>query len=159
MNRGEKVETLFLFIGSNGYGDEVPQRTGWDSVANKEGFIIVSPSGHVRHQGNFGNFDRYGGLKDSAGRSAWSDFTFMQETEGGKSVCTENEGTFNKYILKTSGGVPMFTGLEVLGLSHATVPTECTFAWETMSRFSKDPATKALYYNGSVVDTPVSSGK
>ena len=102
---------------------------------------------------------RYGGLKDSAGRSAWSDFTFMQETEGGKSVCTENEGTFNKYILKTSGGVPMFTGLEVQGLSHATVPTECTFAWETMSRFSKDPATKALYYNGSVVDTPVSSGK
>ncbi len=285
MNRGEKVETLFLFMGSNGYGDEVPQRTGWDSVADKEGFIIVSPSGHVRHQGNFGNFDRngvdvyqyctnwrpenateiipndllmiddiylwlfnaspyagnldmsrvyasgqsaggrfahavakyrpqyfaasapsswvdagedadtssdvamvvmmgqkdstikgalsteeaqkmfaaynarYGGLKDSAGRSAWSDFTFMQETEGGKSVCTENEGTFNKYILKTSGGVPMFTGLEVQGLSHATVPTECTFAWETMSRFSKDPATKALYYNGSVVDTPVSSGK
>lgn len=285
MNRGEQVETLFLFMGSNGYGDEVPQRTGWDSVADKEGFIIVSPSGHVRHQGNFGNFDRngvdvyqyctnwrpenataiipndllmiddiylwlfnsspyagkldmsrvyasgqsaggrfahavakyrpqyfaasapsswvdsgedadtssdvamvvmmgqkdstikgalsteeaqkmftayttrYGGLKDNAGRSAWTDFTFMQETEGGKSVCTESEGKFNKYILKTANGVPMFTGLEVIGLSHATVPTQCTFAWNTMSHFSKDPVTKALYYDGAAVDTPVTSAK
>lgn len=285
MNRGEKVETLFLFMGSNGYGDEVPQRTGWDSVADKEGFIIVSPSGHVRHQGNFGNFDRngvdvyqyctnwrsgnatavlpndllmiddiylwlfttspyaasldmsrvyasgqsaggkfahevakyrpqyfaasapsswvdagedadtssdvamvvmmgqkdstikgalsteeaqkmfaaynarYGGLADIAGRSAWTDFTFMQETEGGQSVCTENEGKFNKYILKTAGGVPMFTGLEVIGLSHATVPTQCSFAWDTMSHFSKDPVSKALYYDGAAVDTPVTSAK
>lgn len=285
MNRGEMVETLFLFMGSNGYGDEVPQRTGWDSVADKEGFIIVSPSGHVRHQGNFSNFDRngvdvyqyctnwrpekataiipndllmiddiylwlfnsspyagkldmsrvyasgqsaggrfahavakyrpqyfaasapsswvdaeenadtssdvamvvmmgqkdstikgafsteeaqkmfatynarYGGLKDNAGRSAWSDFTFMQETEGGKSICTESEGKFNKYILKTANDIPMFTGLEVIGLSHATVPTECTFAWNTMSHFSKDPVTKALYYDGTAVDTPVTSGK
>lgn len=285
MNRGEKVETLFLFMGSNGYGDEVPQRTGWDSVADKEGFIIVSPSGHVRHQGNFGNFDRngvdvyqyctnwrsdkatavlpndllmiddiylwlfnlspyaanldmsrvyasgqsaggkfahevakyrpqyfaasapsswvdsgedadtssdvamvvmmgqkdstikgalsteeaqkmfaaynarYGGLKDNAGRSAWTDFTFMQETEGGTSICTESEGKFNKYILKTANGVPMFTGLEVIGLSHATVPTQCTFAWNTMSHFSKDPVTKALYYDGAAVDTPVTSAK
>lgn len=285
MNRGEKVETLFLFMGSNGYGDEVPQRTGWDSVADKEGFIIVSPSGHVRHQGNFGNFDRngvdvyqyctnwrsdkatavlpndllmiddiylwlfnlspyaanldmsrvyasgqsaggkfahevakyrpqyfaasapsswvdsgedadtssdvamvvmmgqkdstikgalsteeaqkmfaaynarYGGLKDNAGRSAWTDFTFMQETEGGTSICTESEGKFNKYILKTANGVPMFTGLEVIGLSHATVPSQCTFAWNTMSHFSKDPVTKALYYDGAAVDTPVTSAK
>jgi hypothetical protein len=60
MNAGEKVPVLFLFMGSNGYGDEVPQRTGWDTVADENGFIIVSPSGHVRHQGNFGNFDRNG---------------------------------------------------------------------------------------------------
>lgn len=101
MNRGEQVQTLFLFMGSNGYGDEVPQRTGWDSVADEEGFIIVSPSGHVHHQGNFGNFDRNG----------------------------------------------------------VDVYQYCTFAWATMSRFSKDPATKALYYDGAVVDTPVSAAK
>lgn len=285
MNRGEKVETLFLFMGSNGYGDEVPQRTGWDSVADENGFIIVSPSGHVRHQGNFGNFDRngvdvyqyctnwraegatavlpddllmiddiywwlfngssyagsldisrvyasgqsaggkfahqvakyrpqyfaasapsswvdsgedadtssdvamvvmmgqndstikgalsteeaqkmfaaynsrYGGLADAAGRSAWSDFTFMQETQGGQSVCTESSGKFNKYILRTPGGVPMFTGLEVIGLSHATVPTQCKFAWDTMKHFSKNPETKALYYDGTAVDTPVTRTK
>lgn len=285
MSKGEKVETLFLFMGSNGYGDEVPQRTGWDSVADKEGFIIISPSGHVRHQGNFGNFDRngvdvyqyctnwragsatavlpddllmiddiyswlftaspyaggvdasrvyasgqsaggkfahevakyrpqyfaasapsswvdsgegadtssdvamvvmmgqkdntikgalstenaqkmftyynarYGGLKDNAGRSAWTDFTFMQEPNGGTSVCSETDGVYNQYILKTENGVPMLVGLEVVGLTHATIPTECEYAWKIMSHFSKDAATKVLYYDGAVVDTPVSSGK
>lgn len=81
------------------------------------------------------------------------------QSAGGKSICTESEGKFNKYILKTANGVPMFTGLEVIGLSHATVPTQCTFAWNTMSHFSKNPVTKALYYDGTAVDTPVTSGK
>lgn len=285
MNRGEMVETLFLFMGSNGYGDEVPQRTGWDSVADENGFIIVSPSGHVRHQGNFGNFDRngvdvyqyctnwrtgsatailpddllmiddiynwlfstspyagkldatrvyasgqsaggkfahevakyrpqyfaasapsswvdsgenadtssdvamvvmmgqkdttikgalstetakqmfgnyiarYGNLKDAEGRGSWDEFTFMQEVDGGTSVCTKREGGFNQYILKTADGIPMFTGLEVVGLTHATIPTQCEFAWDIMSHFSKNFETKALYYDGTVVDTPVTSQK
>jgi poly(3-hydroxybutyrate) depolymerase/LysM repeat protein len=285
MADGQKVEVVFLFMGSNGYGDEVPQRTGWDKVADKEGFIIVSPSGHVRHQGNFGDFTRngvnvyqyctnwnlgdvatsilpndlnmiedihswlfgktspyagkldinrvyasgqsagggfthtvamklpeifaatapsswaamtkdteessdvamvvmtgqsdttipgglqknmngeapamfdyfikrYGNLKDDNGRGAWSDFTFMQEPAGGKSVCTKSEGTFNEYILKTEKGVPMFVGLEAVGLTHATVPTESKFAWDIMKDFSKDYTTKALFYKGLAVDTP-----
>lgn len=60
MDAGEQVEVLYLFMGSNGYGDEIAQRTGWDDVASDEAFIIVSPSGHIRHQGNFGNFTRNG---------------------------------------------------------------------------------------------------
>lgn len=77
-----------LFCGGNGYGDEILQRIGWDSAGNGEGMILVSPSGHVRYQGNFDCNSRM----NAADRSAWTDFTFMQETEGGKSVCTENEG-------------------------------------------------------------------
>ncbi len=291
MAAGQKVAVLFTFMGSNGYGDEVAQRTGWDDVAAKNGFIIVSPSGHIRHQGNFGNFTRngvnvyqyctnwgipqtgfnattivpndlimiedihswlfgktspyadkldmsrvyasgqsaggafthlvatklphlfaaavpsswvsltpdtdessdvamvvmmgqkdtsipgglktgmdnvsplmfdyyvkrYGNLKDVNGRGAWSDFTFMQEAATGeKSICTESEGTFNKYILKTAKGVPMFTGLEVVGLTHATIPAQCEFAWDMIKGFSKD-SDGALYYNGLAVDTPTTT--
>jgi hypothetical protein len=97
---------------------------------------------------------RYGNLKDAQGRGAWKDFTFMQEaTTGETSICTEREGNFNKYILKTPKGVPMFVGLEVLGLTHATVPAECEFAWSFMKGFSKD-AGGALFYAGTAVDTP-----
>lgn len=56
MDAGEKVEVVFLFHGSNGYGDEIAQRTGWDDVAADNGFILVCPTGHMRHQGNFGRF-------------------------------------------------------------------------------------------------------
>lgn len=98
--------------------------------------------------------ERYGKLKDAQGRGSWKDFTFMQEaTTGEKSICTESEGNFNKYILKTPKGVPMFVGLEVLGLTHATVPSECEFAWSFMKGFSKD-AGGALFYDGAPVDTP-----
>jgi poly(3-hydroxybutyrate) depolymerase len=60
MDNGEKVEAVFAFMGSNGYGDEIAQRGGWDQLAEDNGFIVVCPSGHIRHQGNFGNADRHG---------------------------------------------------------------------------------------------------
>ena len=282
MDSGEKVEVLFLFMGSNGYGDEVFQRTGWDAIAEEEGFIIVSPSGYVRHQGNgpaylsngvdiyqyctfwsqtsatnipndlimlddiyswlfndsayagkidssrvfasgqsyggyfthavteqrpqyfaaaascswtsngtnadtsndvalmvlmgqndttipgglsksstmFTNYiTRYGNLTDDQGRDSWDDFTFMQEKTGGTSICTATGGTYNtlnEYILKTKNGYPMFVGVEVQQMTHATIPDECEFIWDFMfSHYSKDAKTAVLYYDGNVVDTPV----
>ena len=279
MDNGEKVEVMFAFMGSNGYGDEIDQRSGWDQVASDNGFIVVSPSGHIRHQGNFGNVDRHGvpvyqyctnwlwventlpeiipddllmiddiyewlftvseykdsldaskvyatgqsaggafthyvgkqrpqyfaavmpsswsstadeadtssdvafvvcmgqldttvpgafsrdgsaeafasfidryNLSDAEGRTSWDEFTFMEED----AVCTEKDGNLNKYIFKTEGGVPMFTAVEVTDMTHAIMPSEIGFAWDIMHHFSKDPATGALYYDGEVVDTPVS---
>ncbi len=282
MENGEKVEVVFVLMGSNGYGDEADQRTGWDLVAEREGFVIVSPSGHVRHQGNFGVFVtngvpghqfvtnwnwvgptsinpddlqiiseihdwlftrckyaehldesrvymsgqsaggafvhyvgqnlpdlftaiapcsflsaydvvdtssdvptmvlmgqqdttapegfnsetgkmmftytvvRYGGLKDAEGRDSYDDFTFSQEKEGGTSIFTKADGAMQEYIMQTSNGVPMYVQVEVVGMSHATLPEECDMIWDTFfSHFSKDPQTKVLYYDGEVVDTPV----
>ena len=279
MDNGEKVEVLFAFMGSNGYGDEIDQRSGWDQVAEDNGFIVVSPSGHVRHQGNFGNADRHGvpvyqyctnwlwversmpeiipddllmiddiyewlftvsdykdsldasrvyatgqsaggafthyvgkqrpqyfaavmpsswsstedeadassdvafvicmgqkdttvpgafsregssemfaafidryNLSDAEGRTSWDQFTFMED----EAVCTKKEGNCNQYIFTTEGGVPMFTAVEVTDMTHAIMPSEINYAWDIMKGFSKDPETKALYYNGEVVDTPVS---
>lgn len=280
MDSGEKVEVLFAFMGSNGYGDEIAQRSGWDQLAEDYGFIVVCPSGHIRHQGNFGNADRHGvnvyqyctnwnwvsgatavipddllmiddiyewlftvsaykdsldaskvyasgqsaggafthyvgkqrpqyfaavmpsswigtadeadvssdvafivmlgqkdttvsgafssaakmspngeavfaeyigryQLADAQGRSSWADFTFMED----EAVCTEKDGNLNQYIFTTAKGIPMFVGVEVTDMTHAIMPTEITFAWTIMQRFSKTPATQVLYYDGEVVDT------
>lgn len=51
----------------------------------------------------------------------------------------------------------MFVGLEVQGMTHATIPTECSWAWGLMSGFTKNTSNGALYYNNSAVDTPVTS--
>ena len=284
MDKGEKVEVLFLFHGSNGYCDEIVQRAGWDTVADEEGFIVVCPTGYVRHKGNFGTFVKHGVnvyqfctmwsneaqetipndvllvedildwlLEDSgyagkvdeskifasgqsfggqmthwaaqelSGRFAaaaacswvnasdadilaktddialmvlmgqsdttvkgglstesahsmfdnyiarygltgsiagsderaqsWSDYTFMTAD----AVCSGtagSKGTFNTYILSTPKDVPMFTGVEVQGMTHATIPDECRYIWDEMfSKFSRDAGTNGLLYEGEAVDT------
>ena len=82
----------------------------------------------------------------------WADFTFMNVNP----ICTEKTGMLNKYIFETEAGYPMFIGVEVVGMAHATIPTEVSYIWDiSFSHYSRDPVTKVLYYDGNVVDTPV----
>lgn len=78
----------------------------------------------------------------------WEGYTY---DDGGKK-CSFREGLFTNYIFKTKKGVPILRCVEAAAKGHAVWPTECEMAWtEWFARFSKDPVTKELYYNGEKV--------
>ncbi len=78
----------------------------------------------------------------------WSDYTFMK---GGKS-CTWKEGLFANYVFKNNQGFPMLRMIEADTKTHAIWPSECRMIWEEwFSKFTKDPDTKTLYYEGQEV--------
>lgn len=78
----------------------------------------------------------------------WSDYTFMN---GGES-CTWKEGLFANYLFKNSQGFPMLRMVEADTKTHAIWPSECRMIWEEwFSKFTKNPETKVLYYEGQEV--------
>ena len=85
---------------------------------------------------------RYGLDKD------WSDFRFGEDG----STASFSHGLFHHFVLKTSEGVPMMHLVETDTKVHAIWPSECEMVWEyCFSRFSKDPKTGKLYYEGKPV--------
>lgn len=53
INESEPFPLLFVFHGAGGSGDEIPDRMGWADVAEKHGFMLISPTAslpnRVRH--------------------------------------------------------------------------------------------------------------
>ena len=77
----------------------------------------------------------------------WADYTYM---EGGKN-CSFKEGLVTHYLFETEEGVPMLHLTETDTKAHATWPSECEFVWnEFFTKFTKDPVTKELYYDGRI---------
>lgn len=95
---------------------------------------------------------RYGLTEKGDLNRNWSDFTFLVPD----AVCTEKSGFMNVYRFETESGYPMFTGVEIVGMRHASIPSFLEYFWqEGMSHYTRDPETKVLYYDGQVVDTVV----
>lgn len=79
----------------------------------------------------------------------WDGYTY---DDGGKN-CSYQEGLFTNYLFKTKGGVPILRCVEAATKAHAIWPTECEMAWtEWFTKFSKDPETGTLYYEGKPVE-------
>ncbi len=78
----------------------------------------------------------------------WADYSYM---DGGRN-CSYREGLLTHYVFSTADGVPLLHLSETDTKAHATWPSECELAWSGyMADFSKDPATKTLYYKGEAV--------
>lgn len=78
----------------------------------------------------------------------WADYSYM---DGGKN-CSFKEGLVTHYIFETEDHVPMLHLTETDTKAHATWPSECEYVWnEFMAKFTKDPETKELYYEGKKI--------
>ena len=79
----------------------------------------------------------------------WDGYTYA---DGGKN-CSFQDGLFTNYLFRTKDGVPILRCVEAATKAHAIWPSECEMAWtQWFSRFSKDPETKELYYDGKKVE-------
>ena len=79
----------------------------------------------------------------------WGDYTYM----GTGDRFSSRQGLFTNYVFKTGSGVPMLHLAEVETKTHAVLPSECRMIWEEwFSRFTKDEDTKALRYQGKLVE-------
>ena len=108
------------------------------------------------------NYDPSGGFGDEKGKAladhwietyklapAWDGYTY---NDGGKN-CSFKKGEFANFIFSTKAGVPLLRLVENDYKTHAIMPTECEMAWtEWFTKFSKDPDTKELYYEGNKVE-------
>lgn len=75
----------------------------------------------------------------------WAGFSYMNQ---GKN-CSFREGSVTHYVFETERGVPMLHLTETDTKAHATWPSECESVWnEFFEKFTKDPLTKELYYEG-----------
>lgn len=73
----------------------------------------------------------------------WSDYSYMADGAN----CSYKEGMITHYVFETEDGIPMLHLTETDTKAHATWPSECELAWtEFLSKFTKDPVTKALSY-------------
>lgn len=78
----------------------------------------------------------------------WADYSYM---DNGTS-CSYKEGLITHYVFETPEGVPLLHLTETDTKAHATWPSECMLVWEKyFTKFSKDPETKVLYYEGQPV--------
>ncbi len=76
----------------------------------------------------------------------WSDFSW-----GDSDNCSYVTGPFRNYVFKTASGVPMFRAVDVIGKTHAYLPSEAYLIWdEWFALFTKD-ADGNLYYMGEPV--------
>lgn len=79
----------------------------------------------------------------------WDGYTYA---DGGRN-CSFQDGLFTNYLFRTKDGVPILRCVEAATKAHAIWPSECEMAWtQWFSRFSKDPETKELYYDGKKVE-------
>lgn len=79
----------------------------------------------------------------------WEGYTY---DDGGQN-CSFQDGLFTNYIFRTKAGVPLLRCVEAATKAHAIWPSECEMAWtEWFTKFSKDPETKELYYEGKKVE-------
>ena len=77
----------------------------------------------------------------------WADYTYM---DGGKN-CSFKDGLVAHYVFETGDGVPMLHLTETDTKAHATWPSECESVWnDYFTKFTKDPVTKDLYYEGRI---------
>ena len=64
----------------------------------------------------------------------------------------QRQGLFTSYLFCSTSGVPILRCVETATKTHAIWPSECEMAWtEWFTKFSKDPDTKMLYYEGKCV--------
>lgn len=78
----------------------------------------------------------------------WADYTYM---DGGQH-CSYKKGLRTHYVFENAEGVPVLHLSETDTKAHATWPTECEEAWvEFLSKYTKDPETATLYYEGKEV--------
>lgn len=78
----------------------------------------------------------------------WDSFTYM---DGAKKASYRSD-IFTNYVYRNAQGVPMLRAVEVATKTHAILPSECFIAWnECFSKFTRDPKTGNLYYNGALV--------
>ena len=79
---------------------------------------------------------------------SWSDYSYMKDD-----CCSFQEGALTHYVFETSEGVPLLHLTETAAKAHATWPSECEVVWnQFFTRFTKNPETKELYYDGKVVE-------
>lgn len=65
--------------------------------------------------------------------------------------CSYVAGNFRNYVFRTQAGVPMVRGVEVIGSTHAYLPTEAYMIWdEWFAPFTKDADGNLYYENESV---------
>ncbi len=80
----------------------------------------------------------------------WDGYTYA----GSGDKFSFRDGLFTNYIFRTKSGVPLLRCVEAATKAHAIWPSECEMAWtEWFVKFSKDPETKELYYEGKKVET------
>lgn len=80
---------------------------------------------------------------------AWDGYTY---NDGGKN-CSYKEKEYANFLFKTKDGVPLLRLVENDLKTHAIMPAECEMAWtEWFTKFTKDPETKDLYYEGKKVE-------
>ena len=78
---------------------------------------------------------------------SWADYTYM-----GEERCSYQDGLLTHYVFETGDGVPMLHLTETATKAHATWPSECELVWEEFfTKFTKNPETKELYYEGKPV--------
>ena len=78
----------------------------------------------------------------------WADYSYMDNGAN----CSYKEGLITHYVFETPEGVPLLHLTETDTKAHATWPSECMLVWEKyFTKFSKDPETKVLYYEGQPV--------
>ncbi|MGL5436855.1 MAG: alpha/beta hydrolase family esterase [Lachnospiraceae bacterium] len=77
----------------------------------------------------------------------WADYSYM---DGGKN-CSFREGLVIHYVFETADGVPMLHLTETETKAHATWPSECEEVWnQFFTKYTKDPVTKELFYEGKL---------
>lgn len=78
----------------------------------------------------------------------WEGYSYA---DGGEK-CSFRNGLFTNYVFRTKEGIPLLRCVEAATKAHAIWPSECEMAWtEWFTKFSKDPETKELYYEGKKV--------
>ena len=80
---------------------------------------------------------------------SWDGYTY---NDGGNN-CSYKKDEFANFIFRTKAGVPLLRLVENDYKTHAIMPSECEMAWtEWFTKFTKDPDTKELYYEGEKVE-------
>lgn len=78
----------------------------------------------------------------------WDTYTYMDE---GKN-CSFKKDNIVHYVFKTKDAVPLLHCMEIIGKTHAIMPSECEYVWnEWFTRFSKDVTCGTLYNEGKEV--------
>lgn len=78
----------------------------------------------------------------------WDNYTYM---DGGRN-CSFKEDNIVHYVFKTQTGIPLLHCMEIIGKTHAIMPSECEYVWnEWFTKFSKDVTSGKLYYEGNEV--------
>lgn len=77
---------------------------------------------------------------------SWDSYTYNHSGE----TYSFKDGVFTNFIFQTQEGVPLLRCVEADTKHHAIWPSECEMIWDQwMSKFSKNPETKELYYKGN----------